>query len=369
MASDQVVLYSGFGFHSILHLMCNDGPPELFLLMVGRLSLADQANLSEVNQALRAKVRPVMNGWVWDNPPLPLRRMLTSVGTMKWKYMLTAESTVPAEKGYVACPWCRNVHVPTVVVDPECEGFACQRTTLTRGSYEGWSSRVVSLYWRPTWWHPLVLYGLARYSRLGLNTAALRKQAHLDGHQTVDQDAFSTGLADWKAVWRSGHGLFIRRRLSDSFDGKQASPLSPVLQVCCPCQKNFKFLDYEALRGEDVTGSIVSRHLTGLLVPNSLAETVLLDEADRQSASLLVGRIHGCHYCGVDWQAAMTTSPGGETTIHWSTWYHLGSPNSVYEVIEVLKDRDRRRNPNAPAPLGIGNVARLSGLTNDYPES
>ncbi|KAK8054386.1 hypothetical protein PG996_013687 [Apiospora saccharicola] len=350
-----------FGWNVVQRML--DGPAEVFELIVGRLPLADQANLAATNRALRRLVRPVMNGWVWPNPPVSLRQMLSPVGDMQWRYVLNAEQLVPQTYGYVACHWCHNIHAPTAAIDWEVVGFDCGEAL--RSTYEGGASGPrrsrVSLYDRPFKWHPLVLYAFVSWSQQGRDTSALRREADLDSRKYMHEDEYaeSSSVLEWNAVWRVNHGLFIRRRESESF---HVSRLGFVVDDCCPCGMTTKTITHSALHGEDITAVATSDQGT--------VSTVILDEADRRSATLIVGPVHGCTFCGVDFQAALTTAWNEEgkkvATMHWTTWYHLGNPASSWDTTEVLKDRSSRQNPAGLPLLGIGNVARLSELTDDY---
>ncbi|KAK8115707.1 hypothetical protein PG984_012209 [Apiospora sp. TS-2023a] len=354
--------YKGIFGWSVVQCML-DGPVEVLEMIVGRLSLADQANLAASNQALRALIRPVMNGWVWQDAPVSLRQMLTPAGDMQWRYVLNAEQDVPDAYGYVACHWCHNIHAPTAAIDWDVVGFDCGEAL--RSTYEGGiagpSTSTVSLYERPLKWHPLVLYAFVSWSQQGRVASALRRQADLDSFKYFDEDEYaeSSSVLEWNAVWRANHGLFIRRRESESFHD---SRMGPVDEDCCPCGGNTKTINYAALQEETITAVATS--------DQGPVSTVMLDEADRRSATLVVGPVHGCTFCGVDFQAALTTTWDEEGkkvfTVHWTTWYHLGNPASAWDMTEVLKDRHSRQNPAGLPLLGIGNVARLSELTDDY---
>lgn len=184
----------------------------------------------------------------------------------------------------------------------------------------------------------------------------MQQPCKLDRFYSPQEDDLTLCAGEWKAVWRPGHGLFLRKRYSDRvYDDEW----SPAPEVCCLCGANLKAWNYSAL------GDIVREAAVTMTGHESI---VMLDEEDHRSATLVVGPVDGCEHCGLDYQAAQTTSPDGQVTAHWTTWYYLGNPSSVDDVIESVKGRHRRRNPGAIALLGVGNVSRLSGLTDDYPD-
>ncbi|KAK8080053.1 hypothetical protein PG997_007871 [Apiospora hydei] len=315
-------------------------PREIFDLIVGWLPLPDQAHLSLTNRALRAKVLPVMTGYVWPSPPVPLLAML-AFGRMRWDYVEQAESLAASGTAFVA-----------------------------RSLYEPYNMRLVSLYERPLSWHSLVLHAFVRYSQEGRRAAlaALCAAAQLDSHQQVythlEADGSNTVLAEeqWKLVWQPGVGLFARSRVSDTIFPDDTGGLTVP---CCPCERNSRVLDFDDLRKENFAGAVYSEFQAGTPGVDDPVELPMLSDNDRRSPSLVVGPVRGCDQCCVDWQAAFVTT-GGEQCLHWTTWFFLGQPECLAEVLDSLLEPSARHYPDKIPSLGIGNVARLSGLTEGY---
>lgn len=369
MADNQVVLYGGAGQGTVnpVEIVCN-APPEVFILIIGELSLPDQARLATVNRSLRATVIPVLNGWAWRDPPVSLPTMIT-FGEMGMQYLEQAEQ-LAAARDLVACPWCATIHPPLAAIDPAYSGFACQ--AAPRNAYECENYRIVSLYERPALWHPLVIYAFVMQSQNNRSTATLCRTAQLDRHQETFMVAgqgttVQCASEEWRMIWRPGTGLFIRQRTSETiFSGDAGGALDRPI---CPCEAHTLSCDYDLLREEDFSMAVVTEFETGQPVPLDIEQEDVLSEIHRRSPTLLVGPVGGCPYCGIDWQGAWTSSPGeGETgTLHWTTWYFLGSPTSALDAVNSLLDRSDRASSARPALLGVGSVAALSGMTNDYP--
>ncbi|KAK7956690.1 uncharacterized protein PG986_005912 [Apiospora aurea] len=337
-------------------------PREIFDLIVGWLPLRDQAHLSLTDRALRAKVLPVMTGYVWQSPPAPLSAMLVD-GRMRWGYVEQAESLAAAGTAFVGCPWCRDIHPPLAAIDGAFTGdYACRH--VERSSYEPYNMRLVSLYERPLPWHPLVLHAFVRYSREGRRAAlaALCAAAQLDSYQQVYTHLEADGSNTWKLVWQPGVGLFARSRVSETLSPDDKGGLTVP---CCPCERNSKVLDFDDLRKENFAGAVFSEFQAGPPGVDDPVELPMLSDNDRRSPSLVVGPVRGCDQRCVDWQAAFVTT-GGEQCLHWTTWFFLGQPECLAEVLDSLLEPSARHYPDKIPSLGIGNVARLSGLTEDY---
>ncbi|KAK8128137.1 hypothetical protein PG984_009245 [Apiospora sp. TS-2023a] len=360
MASQQLVRYDGAGSGRVnaIEIVCNS-PPEIFILVLDRLSLPDQASLSQVNRALRDRVIPVFNGWAWRNPPVTLPSMLIW-RQVSWTYLEMAEQAASA-KGFVACPWCATIHPPLAAIDRQ--GF--QGVPLSNSAPSGFRA-----------WHPLVIYAFVSYSQSGRPTTDLRQFAQLDRHlqshmEPRGEDSVHCKTEEWRMAWQPGTGLFIRHRMSEIVFSEDAG--GALSRPCCPCERNYLTYNYDGLREEDFGLAfpdcpVYTTFETGNPAPNELQDVVALSETHRRSSTLLVGPVDGCANCGIDWQAAWTSSDGeGEIgTIHWTTWFYLGTPTSAMDAIQALLDRNDRANPARPALLGIGNVAQMSRLTNDY---
>ncbi|KAK7927658.1 hypothetical protein PG985_004656 [Apiospora marii] len=296
---------------------------------------------------------------------------MITFGELGWQFLEQAEQ-LAAARGFVACPWCATIHPPLAAIDAAYSGFACQ--AAPRAAYEHDNDRLVTLYERPADWHPLVIYAYVLYSQNNYPITTLCRAAQLDCHQLTFMDAgegtsVQCAHEEWRMVWRPGTGLFIRHRiseiiLSDDQGGMMDRPCCP----CCPCEAHTKWYDYDALRQEDFSSAVVTEFQTGQPAPFDIVEEDVLSEAHRRSPTLLVGPVSGCPYCGIDWQAAWNSSSGdGEAgSLHWTVWYFLGSPTSAMDTTNSLLDRSDRANPARPALLGVGTVAALSGMTNDY---
>lgn len=368
MADMRIVLYSGPGIRCRVNAIwiCCNVPTEVLLLILDRLPLEDQASLAIVNRAFRARVVPVLTGWIWREAPFPFQGMIIS-GHMGWPFIERAEQWA-RETGFVACPWCNTIHPPLAAICRSYTGYICQHER--REDYEDNHGHFVSLFERPTAWHPLIIYGFIRYTQLQRDTSLLRRAAQLDGNLAVytttrGRSEVPFAEEEWQMVWRQGIGLFVRQRVSELvFSDDQGALELP----CCPCEQYKKIYDYDALCEEDFSSAIFTEIETGQAPPNDLVESNMLPETHRRSPTLVVGPVEGCDHCGIDWQAAYSASPWEDQagTVTWTTWFHLGTPNSILEVIDALKDRADRAMPNVPASLGIGNVARLSGLTEGY---
>ncbi|KAK8028644.1 hypothetical protein PG991_005700 [Apiospora marii] len=263
---------------------------------------------------------------------------MITFGELGWQFLEQAEQ-LAAARGFVACPWCATIHPPLAAIDAAYSGFACQ--AAPRAAYEHDNDRLVTLYERPADWHPLVIYAYVLYSQNNYPITTLCRAAQLDCHQLTFMDAgegtsVQCAHEEWRMVWRPGTGLFIRHRIS------------------------------EIILSDDQ--GVVTEFQTGQPAPFDIVEEDVLSEAHRRSPTLLVGPVSGCPYCGIDWQAAWNSSSGdGEAgSLHWTVWYFLGSPTSAMDTTNSLLDRSDRANPARPALLGVGTVAALSGMTNDY---
>ncbi|KAK8090656.1 hypothetical protein PG994_000161 [Apiospora phragmitis] len=259
---------------------------------------------------------------------------------------------------------------PLLAIGPDHDGYACR--LAARSSYEPNSHRLISLFERPLRWHPLVLHAFIRYSQQGgrrADLARLRAEAELDSSHMLFTQLMADGSVltlaedEWKLVWRTGTGLFVRLRVSEHIDSNDKGGLAAP---CCPCEKNRKVLDYDALNQENFSDAVLAEFRADLTSMDPPVTEPMLSVADRRSPTLFVGPVRGCHQCSVDFQAAWVTGPGDSCTLHWTTWIFLGQPSSVGEVLEALKYRGNRRASYVIPLLGVGNVARLSGLTEDY---
>ncbi|KAK7982041.1 hypothetical protein PG988_004279 [Apiospora saccharicola] len=289
-------------------------------------------------------------------------------------YLEMAEQAASAT-GFVACPWCATIHPPLAAIDRRgFQGFACQ--TMRRQASEYDNHRLLSLYLRPRAWHPLVIYAFVLYSQSNRPTTDLRQFAQLDrALQSYMEyrggESVLCKTEECRMIWQPGTGLFIRHRMSEIVFSDDAG--GALSRPCCPCETHWSTYNYDGLREEDFglafpDCAVYTTFETGNPAPNELQDVVALSETHRRSSTLLVGPVGGCAHCGIDWQAAWTSSDGeGEVgTIHWTTWFFLGTPTSAMDAIQALLERDDRANPARPALLGVGNVAQMSGLTNDY---
>ncbi|KAK7931131.1 hypothetical protein PG985_001843 [Apiospora marii] len=126
----------------------------------------------------------------------------------------------------------------------------------------------------------------------------------LDRFQSHGDD-LTLCAGEWKAVWRAGHGLSLRKRSSDRV--LYNDDLSPPPESCCLCGAYLKVWKYSAI-GDVVNEAAVAQTPT--------ESTVMLDEIHRRSATLVAGPVDGCNHCGLDWQAALTIAPDGKMSAH-----------------------------------------------------
>lgn len=346
-------------------------PPELFDWIVGWLPLADQASLSSTNRGLRKKVVPVFNRFVWRNPPASLPAMVLG-GRMQWGFVVQAGAA--AFNGYIACPWCRSLHSPLSSIDVDDHfNSACRLTT--RDSYEVNNQNVVSLYERPVQWHPNILMGLLRYIQLGRDTSLLRSEAQLDrsmmqySQLATQDDGTQANVVfaeeEWKLIWQPSVGLFIRCRHSEILSPAQDTGSLTI--PCCSCQRYSKAVFYTKLFEEKFPSAVLTEFQPGIPGIDDTEEEVMLSEDGRLSPTLVAGPVRGCGLCGIDWQAAWRrTDHNSGGILYWTTWFFLGNPDSVIDLVQAVTDRTSRIDWDAVPTLGLGNVARLSGLTDDY---
>ncbi|KAK8011157.1 hypothetical protein PG990_010122 [Apiospora arundinis] len=349
-------------------------PREIFDSIVGYLSMVDQLSLATTNVALRKLVVPVFDGWVWSQPTMSFTNMMAH-GRMQWPFLAQAEQQ--AANGYVACPWCRKLHDPVEVVlhnavdDPA--PYACRE--VERNTYETESQRLVSLYERPYLWNPLVLLGFIRKTLLGRNLTLLRNATSLDCHRnssvrTVTLEDGTTAPEvyqeeQWKTVWQPSHGLFLRQRVMEICTPEDS--VGSLEMPCCPCERNRKIINYDPLFREKFNEALYTEFQPGTKGINPVVRENMLSEEGRLSYMLVAGPVRGCEYCGIDWQAAwrLRDEQDGGMLI-WTTWFFLGKPTTLPEMLEAVKDRHNRDNEDSVPVLGVGNVARLSGLVDDY---
>ncbi|KAK7984665.1 hypothetical protein PG988_002287 [Apiospora saccharicola] len=190
-------------------------PAEVFDGIVGNLTIPQQADLARSTPAMYRRVKPVMEGYVWSNAPLPLPEMMgdgESRLQLQWQYVKQAEADAKGTE-LVACPWCSIIHHPLHSLDSKTSMYWCTYQDHIR------SDPVTSLFLRgmdnrPLKWHPLVVYAFGVWSQRGIDTTPLVDAAELNySAEELDvSDSVPMTRNQWKLKWVPDHGLFVRWR-------------------------------------------------------------------------------------------------------------------------------------------------------------
>ncbi|KAK8075516.1 hypothetical protein PG997_010179 [Apiospora hydei] len=365
-------------------------PRELFDAIVCHLTFQEQARLAFSCKAMYYYVRPVMDGFVWESPPLPLLEMM-SRGRLRVEHVKQAEEAAKA-RGHVACPWCSIIHPPLRCLDQSDDGeFLCashEYSDLDDTTHEvAWGTDAAyfpspsgALGPPPREWHPLILYAFSLWSNRGRDTAPLRKAAGLDYVREDLEDCMERD--EWRLNWVPGHGLFVYWRYSDwiSPDDVGAEPG----RDCCACGDYIECDPTQLNRGAFGGGAAVL-HREWLDDDGAWrrSDTQMLSGPPRE---IVASEIRGCQRCGCDyqvaWQACATENHGAGHWLHFTTWIYLGKDIDIQayyaDTTEDPGDEDLtetdiggwpfnlRSGPLDSPPFAIGEIARLSGFPDDY---
>lgn len=359
-------------------------PRELFDMVIGEMTISQQANLMSTNKALYDKVLPVMDSFIWNAPSKPLPQMLNDRGQLHWEYVKQAEK-ISIDMGKVACPWCNIVHSPLRCLDdgPGSRFLCAGLPPLGHGrpNYlppQGFDKR-------PNGWHPLMLYAFAVWSANGRDTTPLRDAAGLDySREVLDPVTNAPTTRDqWKLNWVPGHGLFARWQHSELI-----LPDDTAIETnkeCCGCAHTFQYYDRGTLNevhGEEAQFDQDCVHIFHMPRPRDIDQTgSRTTMLSGKATKLNVGVVDGCHECGMDFQFAweeFDTQPLDGVQqwlrhwLHFTTWFHLGRDFDIQAVCNTMQAQNgqwhnsARSGPADCEPLGIGQVAALSGMPVEY---
>ncbi|KAK8131928.1 hypothetical protein PG999_000101 [Apiospora kogelbergensis] len=371
-------------------------PNELFDKIVGCLDLKDQVKLSVTCKALLARVKPVMDDFVW-NPPVPLYKMGRN-GRMYPKYVRLAEMV--AQNGHVACPWCSSIHSPMRSMEPN-SGFECAKYGLTL--YNGYRIRGI---------HPLVIYAIQRrvMQERGINhlmdsaeeasfedSDDIRRKRPVvrvgeveDHPQSFDKWLYSRNILNFqwssKINWVPGRGLFVQQRYSVlcPLSGWRFSwrrrwrdmalsfwmylwRLSQFLSLAlfraflarhfpryeprydhyiCGCGKYCLHSYPLLLKDLERVGLYLIDKEVGALTPP------VISAADIRSRKLAISQVLFCQACRSEFQVAVrkvTVKPEGSNSnskgseacwVHYTTWTHLGEGPMSIEQFYARRNAD-----------------------------
>ncbi|KAK8000540.1 hypothetical protein PG990_013140 [Apiospora arundinis] len=316
-------------------------PQEVFDMMIGHLSMNEQAKLASISDELYHKVRPVMDGFVWRDAPLPLPQMMGYDLRMQWDYVKQAEEAAAAT-GHVACPWCYIIHSPLRPLYPTTS-FKCAWVSDPTISAEGARFQV------PPGWHPLMIYAFDRWSSLGLDTTPLREAGQFDYLDERTYEDIPMGRDQWNLKWVPGHGVFARWRKSELFVESDETVYSR--EPMCLCEHNllsFSMARFHEGVFDQQTMSTTYWWDTGFGGTQEIS-TPLLTTADKRSDDLVVGQVGGCRGCATDFQAAWeafytyTEKYGKCHWLHTTTWFQLGRP-------DIVAKHDKMENSNSLWP-------------------
>ncbi|KAK8061856.1 hypothetical protein PG994_008222 [Apiospora phragmitis] len=352
-------------------------PRELFDEMVNHLTMDEQSKLASSSQAMYDYVLPVMDGFVWLEPPLPLPKMIGPDGRLPFHYVKQAEEAAKAT-GHVACPWCSIIHSPLRCLDTAAKGFPC--ASLVHRGFDDYSFPILyGLDNRPEKWHPLIVYAFAVWSQRRRHTAPLLEAAGLDHFEERigvvgegEGEVIPMGRTQWKMNWVPGQGLFARWRQSELITSEEDWPDRD--RECCAGTCTYRTFHLGKLnQGVFDMGASFIRHVWDDADGNRHGnKTQMLTSPYRE---LMISRVHGCHNCSMDfefaWQECDTAASGMCHWVHFTTWYHVGKDIDIEAIHDNMKKYQGswHKQTGCPAdcpPLGIGQVAKLSGFPVDY---
>ncbi|KAK8104734.1 uncharacterized protein PG998_011767 [Apiospora kogelbergensis] len=373
---------------TIIDQIVNGVPREIFDLIMNELTLDEQAKLASSSAELNRYIRPVMDGFVWTNPPWSLPDMMIGDKDMPWAYVKLAEEAAAAT-GHVACPWCNTIHSPLRALETppgrevdywtyynrknrrrqgrrRLAGYMCSRAPRPDNAGVGPYQSI------PSSWHPLMLYAFGRWSTLGLNTARLRQAAGLDFFSEELSANLDVPIErhQWNLNWVPGYGLFARARHSQLYietDNFVTGP-DPIC-ICGECA-----LVFDCGRLNKAEFSVEAASITYKRTPPFQAPVISAD--DWKSGGLYIGRTLGCPRCPLEFQFAWEAFENDRSRelygechwMHFTTWFHIGNidilakfemmMNDVADNWLVIPQVDRRELLS-----DHGEIARLSGLS------
>lgn len=350
-------------------------PREVFDEVLQHLTIPEQAKLALSNDNMYTHVHPAMDGFVWDTVPLPLPQMM-QIDKLQWEYVKQAEAAAVGT-GLVACPWCSIIHDPLHSLDKSNVGFPCASQV-----HIGFDPHIFvnccGLDNRPLNWHPLVLYAFAIWSQRGRDTTRLVDAAELNNSIEVleHEEHVPYSLYQWKLKWVPGHGLFARWRQSQVATTDDEWEHGYDVEECCACGEVRRTFDTAKL--DQGTFDLNSSRLTRFWKDDNGTDHVTnIQMLEGPYRPLMTSPIVGCHKCSMDFQIAWQEYDTGEMhgMAHWhhfTTWIHVGKDVDIKAIHDVMQARNGhwddfpQSGPADCSPLGIGQVARLSGFPDDY---
>lgn len=351
-------------------------PREVFDNIVGHLTIPKQADLARASAVMYTQVRPVMDGFVWENAPLPLPEM-TADGRLPWPYLKQAEAAAAGTE-LVACPWCNVLHHPLRALDKGDAAFPCARQVHI--GHDGNTFWILTgLDNRPAKWHPLLLYAFSVWSQRGLDTTRLVDAGDLNyACEKLDVgDTVPMTRDQWKLKWVPGRGLFARWRQSEMVVADDDWEV--WFEACCACQevrRSFNTVRLNAGRF-DLRASQMHR---GWYDDHGVFQRTDVPMLTGPYRPLMTSPVDGCGRCGMDyewaWQEADAGEYGAGHWLHFTTWFHVGGGGGRDVDIKAIHDSMQKGrghwhdypNPSPPgcAPLAVGQVAALSNFPVDY---